>query len=384
MSKENKLRFNINDGKPNFRAENKQLTLIFTSHALKTAENKQIPLPFESHLKTKETSSSKGLNPEEVKRHFKMVLERKYHCKQCGRIVSTTERWAELAIDGRGVRANPEPWACECGSTETEYRRNNGKPIPHYFDPISEKEKRQVLDEIERLRDDAPSLNGWEDFDSFDNEIAMDVYIEEKFMDEDLKGEDWLSADEIREKHPERYSELYERGERNYGALLFLEDLDISPDAVHKERYHWQDWEIEKLNLSRTLLLRWNTENGEVDGKLISGEFVLKHGGDFYKYVVLFKSFLTDEDVEQLKIPRIIVPVGKRQTAKQFRASIINRIKSETSNTGLANMDELDLKKMRWAHETDDTFLVLSVSKVDKGKLRRMGIDDRFLNGLGM
>ena len=214
---------------------------------------------------------------------------------------------------------------------------------------------------------------------------------EEKFMDEDLKGEDWLSADEIREKHPERYSELYERGERNYGTLLFLEDLDISPDAVHKERYNWQDWEIEKVNLSRTVLLRWNTENGKVDGKLISGEFVLKHGGDFYKYVVLFKSFLTDEDVEQLKIPRIIVPVGKRQTAKQFRDSIINRIKTTALNMpqgcefdGLRNMDELDLKKMRWAHETDDTFLVMSVSKAEKGRLRRMGIDDRFLNGLGM
>ena len=51
---------------------------------------------------------------------------------------------------------------------------------------------------------------------------------------------------------------------------------------------------------------------------------------------------------------------------------------------GFRNIDELDLKKMRWAHETDDTFLVLSVSKAEKGRLRRMGIDDRFLNGLGM
>ena len=370
MSKENKLRFNINDGKPNFRAENKQLTLIFTSHALKTAENKQIRAPFYSHNMTNGQPTHGGLKPREVKMKFKMVLEHKLHCVYCNAVCEDV--------------VNP---VCEkCQTATYEFKRNDGKAIPAYFNPkssdyINAQHKR--IKELENMGINATCFVGggegspeWYDI--------IEGYIESRYSNIDLKGEDEWCSTQILHENPERHDELEYEAQQLICEYNSLVCEDLSEDSVHNEHYFWWEWEKDHVNLSRTLLLRWNTENNKIDGKLISGEFVLKNGGNFYKYVVLFKSFLTDEDVEQLKIPRVIVPVGKAQTAKQFRSSIINRIKSETSNTGLANMDDLDLEKMQWAHRSDDTFLVLSVSKVDKRKLWGMGIDDRFLNGLGM
>ena len=396
MSKDCKFRFNHNDGVPNFRAEDKQLSLIFTSHALLTAENKQIRIPMGCHIMTDGQPTAGGLKPREIKRQFKMVLEHKVHCPKCNSVIKDYKSWG------------PEQFCKECGASLStfEFKRNDGKVIPSYFKPIPPNNSvKERATELKEMGINAHNYCGGGEC-SYDWWETVYGYIESQYSKIDLKEEDEWCALQIQEEDSDRYEELeFEAAELiseyEYLTSMVCEEY-FSDDGVELTEYDWEYWEIDKVNLSRTLLLRWNTEDNKVDGKLVSGEFVLKHGGDFYKYVILFKSHITEEEYNKLHPLQSteIRPIHKAilrkwpnriEEAEQFREVILNRIKTTAQNMpqgcefdGLRNMNGLDLEKMEMAHDSDDMFLVLSVSKIDKRKLRKMGFNDSVLNRLGM